>query len=277
MKHFSLILTTIILLTSCSDIEKESQFQNRITELEQQLDECQNGADKIYAKIKLSFDKNDFNECKNYYQEMKERHPDSKLFGEVQSIYDKIIKEETEKAEKERLLSEKQEKQRKLKTEKEKQEKLKALKKLRKKYDDVSDITWYKQPYFTHYSNTNLTSIYMGVNDNSRWLRLMMSYQGDDWIFFERAYLSYDGNTKEIIFDKYDEKKTENSGGGVWEWIDLTVTKDIEIFLREYAKSKNAKMRLSGKYTKTRNLTYNERQGILDVLNGYDVLESGIK
>jgi hypothetical protein len=277
MKHLLLILTTIILLTSCSDKEKEAQLQSRITELEHQLDECQNGADKIHAKMKLSFEKNDFNACKNYYQEMKERHPDSELFVEVQSIYDKIIKEEKEKAEKERLLVEKQEKERKLKAEKEKQEKLKALNKLRKKYDDVSDITWYKQPYFTHYTNTNLTSIYMGESGNSRWLRLMMSYQGDDWIFFESAYLSYDGNTKEIIFDKYDDKKTENSGGGVWEWIDLTVTKDVESFLREFAKSKNAKMRLSGKYTKTRTLTYNERQGILDVLNGYDALEKGIK
>lgn len=104
-----------------------------------------------------------------------------------------------------------------------------------------------------------------------------MSYQGDDWIFFEHAYLSYDGNTKEIIFNKYDDKETDNGGGGVWEWIDLTVTKDVELFLREFAKSKNAKMRLTGKYTKTRNLTYNERKGILDVLSGYDALQSELK
>nr|WP_320021246.1 hypothetical protein [uncultured Draconibacterium sp.] len=277
MKHFLLILTTIFLFVSCSNKEKEAQLQSRITELENQLDECQNGADKIHAKMKLSYEQNDFNACKSYYQEMKERHPDSELFAEVKSIYDKIIKEENEKAEQKRLLAEKLEKERMLKVEREKQEKLKALKKLRKKYDDVSNITWYKQPYFTHYTNTNLTSIYMGESGNSRWLRLMMSYQGNDWIFFEHAYLSYDGNTKEIIFDKYDDKKTENSGDGVWEWIDLSVTKDVESFLREFAKSKNAKMRLSGKYTKTRTLTYNERQGILDVLNGYDVLESGIK
>lgn len=277
MKHFLLILTTIIILISCSDKEKEAQLQNRITELENQLDDCQNGADKIHAKMKLSFEKNDFNACKNYYQEMKERHPDSELFGEVRSIYDKIIKDEKEKAEKERLLAEKKEQERKQKAKKEKQEKLKALKKLRKKYDDVSDITWYRQPYFTHYTNTNLTSIYIGDNGSYRWLRIMMSYQGDDWIFFERAYLSYDGNTKEIIFNEYDDKKTENSGGGVWEWIDISVSSDVLSFLRDFSNSKNAKMRLSGKYTRTRNLTWNERQGIRDVLNGYDALEKGIK
>ena len=40
-----------------------------------------------------------------------------------------------------------------------------------------------------------------------------MSYTGDDWIFFENAYLSYEGNTLEIKFDKYRNKETENKGG----------------------------------------------------------------
>jgi len=84
------------------------------------------------------------------------------------------------------------------------------------------------------------------------------------------------GKQRNKLFDKYDDKETENDGG-VWEWIDLTVTKDVEAFLRDFAKSKNAKMRLSGKYTRTRNLTWNERQGIRDVLNGYDALNQEIK
>ena len=154
-----------------------------------------------------------------------------------------------------------------------KKEKLKSLNKLKKNFDDVSGITWYKQPYFTHYSNTNLTSIYMGEKGSSKWLILTMSYAGDDWIFFDNAILSYDGNSKTISFDKYKEKEKDNSGGNVWEWIDVSIDKGLEIYLREFAKSKNAKMRLSGKYTKTRTLTYNERKGILDVLNGYDALD----
>ena len=163
---------------------------------------------------------------------------------------------------------------------KEKAERLKSLKKLKKNIDDVSGMTWYKQPYFTHYTNTFLTSIYMGERSEEDtgyynvWLRLKMSYKGSDWIFFERAYLSYDGNTKEIKFDDYDDKESDNSGYGVWEWIDVRVDDDTREFLREFAKSKNAKMRFTGKYTKTRKLTYNERRGILDILNGYDALKN---
>jgi len=266
MKRTFLLLTIIFALGACSDKEKEAELENRITELETQLDDCKNGADKLLAKMKIAFEEEDFESVKTIYSEIQNRHPETEEFKEAKSLHDKVLDiEEEKRKEEERIAA------------KEKAEKLKALNKLRKKYDDVSGITWYKQPYFTHYTNTNLTSIYMGDNGSSRWLRLMMSYKGDDWIFFERAYLSYDGNTKEIVFDKYDDKETENSGGGVWEWIDLTITKDVEMFLREFAKSKDAKMRLTGKYTKTRNLTYNERQGILDVLNGYDALDQGIK
>jgi hypothetical protein len=162
----------------------------------------------------------------------------------------------------------------KLAKEKELQERLQSLNKLNKSHDDIAGVTWYKNPYFTHYNNKSLTSIYIGDNGTSQWLRIKMSYEGKNWIFFERAYLSYEGNTLEIIFDKYKEKTTDHSGGSVWEWIDVTVTDEIEDFLRIYAESTDAKVRLSGKYSETRNLTLNERKGIRDVLNGYDALKN---
>mgnify|MGYP006077516103 FL=1 len=273
MKRTTLLLI-IIILVSCSNKQEETKLKNRITELEMQLDECLNGAEKIHSKVKLAFQENNLTACKDYYFKMKKLHPNSELFNEVKKIYERIINEEKKKAEKERLLKEKQDREKKLLEKREKEKKLKALKKLRKKLDDVSGITWYKQPYFTHYTNRYLTSIYMGERNDSRWLRLQMSYAADDWIFFERAYLSYDGNTKEILFNKYDEKETDNDSGGISEWIDVTVTEDVKSFLEKFAKSKKAKMRFTGKYTKTRTLTYNERRGILDILNGYEILEN---
>ena len=265
MKKLLLLLLCVpLMFSNCSNEEKELELQNEVNslksqvyELNDELDECENGSEKILAKIKIS---NNDEEVKSLYLEIKKRHPESVEYIEAKNIYDKIIKkEENEKA---RLLK---------KEERLQKEKLKSLKKLKKKYDDVSGITWYKQPYFTHYTNTNRTSIYMGVKEESKWLILMMSYEGDDWIFFENAYLSYDGNTKEISFNEYEDKETDVSNG-VSEWISVSVNKDIEDFLREFAKSDNAKMRLSGKRTKTRTLSSNERKGILDVLNGYDAL-----
>ena len=258
MKKLIFIVLLSTLLFGCVSKQRETELLDKINKLETKLDECENGAEKIYSKMKLSYEDGNIQECKDLYFEMEKRHPDSELFIEVKKIYDKIIKEEKEKAEKERLLAEKKAKEEKIKAEREKQEKLKALKKLKKYYDDVADVTWYTNPYFIHHNNENLTSIYIGNSGSSTWLRLKMSYHGSDWIFFDEAYLSYDGNTKEIIFNKYDDKKTENSGGGVWEWIDISVSQDLLSYLRDFSKSKNAKMRLSGKYTKTRKLTWKE-------------------
>ena len=270
---YVLLLAPIVYLTSCSDKEKEAELEAEIIELSSQLDECENGSDKLLAAIEIADKKKNITEVKILFEEIEDRHPESKEYTLARKIYDKIIAEE--KAKKDKLLREikLKEKEEKKKNDLAKKERLRSLNKLKKNFDDVSGITWYKQPYFTHYSNTNLTSIYMGEKGSSKWLILTMSYAGDDWIFFDNAILSYDGNSKTISFDKYKDKETDNSGGNVWEWIDVSIDKSLEIFLREFAKSKNAKMRLSGKYTKTRTLTYNEREGILDVLNGYDALD----
>lgn len=91
-------------------------------------------------------------------------------------------------------------------------------------------------------------------------------------VFFEKAYLSFDENTLEIPFDKYKDKETDNGGGSVWEWIDISVTRDIRQYLEQLSKGKTAKVRFTGKYSQTRTLTTSEVNGIKDVLLAYDVL-----
>src|SRR5690606_6924262 len=154
-------------------------------------------------------------------------------------------------------------------------EKKASLERLKKEHDDVDGVTWYKQRYYTHYNNMNRVSIYMGKRENApAWLRLKMSYTGDNWIFFKEAYLSYDGNTRSFSFDDYRDKKSDNDGGDVWEWIDISLSDADKNWLKDFAKSPNAKMRLTGKYEKTRTLTENERKGILDVIGAYEYFKA---
>lgn len=157
-----------------------------------------------------------------------------------------------------------------------KAKRLQAVNKLKKVYDDISGLTWYYNPYFTHYNNVNRVSLYIGQVGTSVWLRLKMSYEGENWIFFENAYLSYDENTKTIPFKEYGEKETDNGyGGRVWEWIDVSVDDALLEYLKDMVNGKTLKMRLSGKYTHTRTLTTNERKALQDVLLAYDVLKNG--
>ena len=266
---FVVLLSFALISYSCTNKKREAELQNRISELELQLEECMNGASKLLGKMNVAFEKKQYDTVKSIYVQLEEKYPETDEYEQAKTIYANVKEIEKQAAEEAaRIKKELAEK-----AEKERKEKLKVLNKLRKKKDDISHITWYHQPYFTHYTNSNLVSIYIGHNAVNTWIRLLMTYEGEDWIFFERAYLSYDGHTKEVIFDKYKEKKTDNDGGYVWEWIDVNAPTDMIAFLRSFAKSSNAKMRLSGKYSKTRTLTYNERKGILDVLDGYDALK----
>ncbi len=238
-------------------LQRENALLNdSLKKMSEELEAYRNTPDKLCSNLNALFEKGSLDQLEEIKSKLVKYHPESKELKEVESLCAKIVES------------------RKKKIEEEHKKRMQAVTKLRKKFDDVSGTTWYYNPYFTHYTNTNLTSIYIGQREGRVWLRLVMSYYGDDWIFFDDAYLSYDGNTKYIYFDKYDDKKTENDSS-VWEWIDVSVDGDILSFLKQMVNGKSVKMRLSGKYTKTRNLTTKEINGIKDVLLGYDVLLNG--
>ena len=241
------------------DVESENtMLRDKITELEKELEIYRFSPEKLCANIDELYRDDNWDSLHAIKVQLEYYHPEAKELAKVKQLLSKL------------------EKNRKTKAEEMHRKRMRAVNKLKKKYDDVSNITWYYNPYFTHYTNTNLTSVYMGEKEGTVWLRLEMSYTGDDWIFFETAYLSYDGNTLPIVFDRYKDKESDNSGGSVWEWIDVPVDDEMLSFLKEMVKGKSVKMRLSGKYTKTRNLSTNEVRGIEDVLLAYDVLKNGI-
>lgn len=244
------------------------QLSEKISSLESEIIQYQTSPEKVLANAKVLYSSKNLKELLEAQELLMKYHPESDATKEVVNLYAKAKAEHEAavEAEKKKKIAEKEAAEKK---------RMQAVNKLKKRYDDVSDITWYQNPYFTHYTNTNLTSIYIGKDASSTWLRIEMSYTGDDWIFFEKAFLSYDGNTKELYFDQYQDKKSDNGGGDVWEWIDIKVSDDLLSFLRQMVNGKSIKMRLSGKYTKTRNLSAKEINGIKDVLLAYDVLTTG--
>lgn len=263
----------VIFLSSCVSNSKYNELKNENDQLrvkleltESELNEYKTSPSVLWEKALNEFKSESQPRLLKIKEDVSKYHPTSLERVRIDSLYavllDKIEKKEAlEKAEKER---------------KEK-EKNKTLDRLKKNYDDVSGIIWYENPYFVHYNNVNKTSIYLGVSGNTLFMRLKMSYSGSDWIFFEHAYLSYDGKTLEIPFDRYSDRKDDNSGGEVWEWIDVKASISIRVFLRELVASQQPKMRLSGKYSKTRNLSSSEIKAIKDVLAGFDILSEKYK
>lgn len=262
MKKLTLIIVLILsslVNYSCNNDDKESKLNLKIIQLQNELDECKNGEEKLFNNVKYSFENKNYSSTQSDYNKLVERYPNTKYLKAAKEMFElsnsEIEKQKNIELEKEAKLLE---------------AKKASIKNLKHDYDDIRGISWYKQKYFTHYSNTNRTSVYLGKEKNTMpFLRLQMSYTGDEWIFFEEAYLSHDGETKQVFFDRYKEKESDNGSDGVWEWIDVRLDDSEVGWMRKFAESKNAKMRLSGKYTKDRNLTNQERQGIIDVLNGY--------
>lgn len=273
MKPCLFLLSLITLVASCGPsqqdynalvdekdkLAKQNEFLSaQVENYKAELEKYQMAPSILYEQAQDFIKTKNRNGLNNILQQLKKYHPSSSEYQKVATALSALDKEiEKEKAA-------------------EKAKRMQAVNKLKSKYDDISGTTWYYNPYFTHYTNSNHISIYMGKKKTgSPWLRLLMSYYGDDWIFFDNAYLSYDENTREITFDKYKDKETENSGGYVWEWIDVGVDSSILSYLRQMVDGKSVKMRLSGKYTKTRTLTASEINGIKDVLLAYDVLLKG--
>jgi len=100
MKKIVVLLAITSTLIACYDKEHEAELEGElegeITELQAQLEECQNGADKIYAKIKIAYDKEEFASVKTLFTDMERRHPESEQFSESKELYDKVVKLEEE-------------------------------------------------------------------------------------------------------------------------------------------------------------------------------------
>lgn len=249
------------IVSQLSDLKEENQkLKARIESQEKELIIFKTDPDKLLKDAESALNVNNESELLRIQKLFTDFHPQNKHKSTVDGYCAKLKLQQ----EQERLAIEKEKKS-------EEDRRLSTVKRMKKKYDDIDGITWYENPYFTHYNNANLTSIYIGQNSYNVWLRLKMSYYGDSWIFFDDVYLSYDGNTLNIPFDEYKEKKTENNSS-TWEWIDVGVDHYMLSFIRQMVNGKDVKMRLSGKYTKTRNLSTKEIKAIKDILLAYDVL-----
>lgn len=272
MRNTLILLSVMTFCIACGPSTAEFEnlksenavLKGQVDSLNKELDMYKYSPEKLLADAQLLAKNEDVNmeDLRRILAQINQYHPQATEGTKVQELIDEIISKDQARARAEQL-----------KAEKEKQERLKAVNRLKKKHDDVQGITWYYNPYFTHYNNRNLVSLYMGQTPGNVWLRLKMSYVGDDWIFFENAYLSYDGITREFPFNKYQDKESDNSGGEVWEWIDLSVSNDDLAFLKNMVNGKSVKMQLRGKYTNTRTVSANEIKAIREMILAYDVLQ----
>ena len=147
----------------------------------------------------LYADKADFNNARIELQNLLKKHPTSIQAKEAnelliivengiqeKEILEEKEKQETELAEKERLA--------------------KATQKMRVSIDDINNITWYYDKTSPRFSNYNGLYAYIGKSEGSKpWLRLVIQYAADDWLFIEKYTIKVDDQTFYITENSYGE------------------------------------------------------------------------
>jgi hypothetical protein len=110
MKSLFFLIATLLFLTSCVSKSSYTELENKckslteeLTKLKAQIDELENGEERIVNLAKNSFDDGKYQLANKYIKQLNEKHPESKeiaYFKKIQPTIDKKLEEELEKIEK---------------------------------------------------------------------------------------------------------------------------------------------------------------------------------
>jgi hypothetical protein len=149
-----------------------------------------------------------------------------------------------------------------------------VLAQLKAEHDDFQHVTWYRDRTYSDDPTTQAFQAYLGKDDQSGepYLRLLVRYAGDDWIFFDTAEVLADGKQFTIIRGAHSAVKEDNDERGVWEWADVEVNDEDLQMLKTVATANDVRLRLSGKYSQDRAITAREKAAVGRVLAAYTAL-----
>jgi len=245
-------------------LDENRNLRKQVAQLELKLDEILNGPDRLLSEAKVLIDSEKYHDALNTIKRLNSKHPLSPQAKESSGlvvIVEKYLKNQAEEAEREKIKKENEEKKR----------VANAVSKMRSRHDDIKDITWYRHKTSPEARNVNGLFIYFGKSNNSApWLRFVIQHTGDDWLFIERYIIKVDNETFTITENEYGEIEKDNGYGGIWEWLDRSVSSQEREIIKAVSNGKNVKLRLEGKqYYRDRTITETQKQAIRDVLAAY--------
>ena len=119
---------------------------------------------------------------------------------------------------------------------------------LDKKGDDMTEWTWYRDPVAAKQVLGKYVRFYFGQKRGGTSigpLRLKVQYEGSDWVFAKRLTIKVDETLMDLRSD-YSEWKHENSGGTVWESLDIPISYEHPEIAKALANAKAIKIRFNG-------------------------------
>jgi len=138
--------------------------------------------------------------------------------------------------------------------------------------DEVDSITWYRHKFSPDSNVSNALWAYIGKKNGEVWLRMKITYTGSDWLFINGFTFNIDGSNYPVSLD-WGDRKSDNSAGQVWEWVDLMVDAQGYALLEKIRDSKRTIIRYQGdQYKFDRDISTEEKQAIKEVLLAYEAM-----
>jgi hypothetical protein len=258
----------IFLISSCVPKSDYESLKSDYEQIKKELEDCKYGADRLLKGAQKYFNNKEYDNCIASIQDLENRHP-----GSNEYTLGLELRKKAELAKKQQVETERRAKEEGIR--KEKQRLAQATSLMRKKYDEMTGITWYYDKSSPQYVNskTNLHAYIGKIKEDSPWLRLNIQYVADDWLFIEKYIIKVDDKTYTITEDGYGEIKTDCGSGRIWEWLDRKVSYSEYEIIEAIANGENVKIRFSGKdYYKDRTISIGEKIALKNVLNAYEAL-----
>lgn len=271
MKRLLFVFCATSVLVGCvskseydAKVAENTTLKASLDEARRELDEIKFGPSRMYQQAKSQLEKGAFSDAIKTASILLEKHPASPEANQAKQLIS-LAKAGEEKAKLEAEAAKRAEEQR----------LANALHNMRKKHDDIKGVTWYHDKTSPRYNSERSNfGLYIGKEADSKpWLRLLIQYTSDDWLFIERYIVKADDKTFEIVPERFGGVERDNGRGGIWEWYDVAANeREIEI-ARAVANSKKAVIRYSGRqYHSDRVISATEKQAIKNVLAAYELL-----
>ena len=231
MKKILVILLSTFLLFACESKEER---------------ELRKESERKFNVIVEKFEKEKYQKVLDEIKVFEEKYPNFIKKDELQKIKEQsVIKLQEENKKLEKLKEEEAKRLEKEKIIEEKKEIFSILNNLSQKYDEFQDVTW-----VTNKRVENNISVYGGFQGKTytkpMFYRLVVSYTGKDWIFFDNMIVITDSGKYTIDFPKL-EQKTDVGYGYVYETYDVFLDNTNKGIVRSMANSDNVKIRLKGR------------------------------
>lgn len=117
--------------------------------------------------------------------------------------------------------------------------------------------------------------LYIGLDDESHWLRCKVRYYGSDWLFVRSWKVAADDYRWESPAHKFQR---DHASGSVWEWVDFSPTDSDLSMIKRLANAEKSTIRFKGKqYYRDEVIGYFQKADLNNMLALHELMQDHAK